>query len=328
MRSTLSRDYYEVLGVSDSAGNTEIRTAFRNLARRFHPDVAENKLEAEERFKEINAAYEVLSDSEKRREYGNHRPGFFRGGESRRSHRSSPIPAERHEWDDVETGRQRRRDFPDFFDWICKLERHRADRFRPHTTPEVSRGRKEPAADESDMEVFISLEEVGRGAVRVVSICQTVQCELCEGSGRQDWHACHGCDGRGHVIESARYRVRIPVGAVEGQRLSLAEFGEKLDGNGEARDVRLFIRWSQHPVFRVEYGALHCDIHLSFRQAALGGPVSIPTLTGRVGVNIPPCVRDGQKLRLPGCGLPALDGTRGDLYVVVRLSVKANYSVE
>jgi len=317
MRFTLSRDYYEVLGVSDTAGNTEIRTAFRNLARRFHPDVAENKLEAEEKFKEINAAYEVLSDSEKRKEYRNGRTW----GESRRSRRSNPNHAERHEWEDVETGRQRRRDFPDFFDWICKLERHRADRFRPHTTPEASRGRKEPAPDESDMEVFISLEEVGRGATRVVSICQTVSCEQCSGSGRQDWHACHGCDGRGQVIESARYRVRIPVGVAEGQRLSLAEFGEKLDGNGEARDVRLLIRWNQHPVFRVERGALHCDMHLSLRQAALGGPVSIPTLTGGVGVNIPPCVRNGQKLRLPGCGLPAVDGTRGDLYLVVRLPV-------
>jgi curved DNA-binding protein len=321
MRSTISRDYYEVLGVSDTAGNTEIRTAFRNLARRFHPDVAENKPEAEERFKEINAAYEVLSDSEKRREYRNHRPAFFRGGESHRSHRSNPIQTERQEWDPVETGRERRRDFPDFFDWICKLERHRADRSRSHATLGPGTGRNEPPADESDMEVFISLEEVGRGAVRVVSICQTVSCEDCGGSGRQDWHACHGCDGQGHVIESARYRVRIPAGAAEGQRLSLAEFGEKLDGNGEARDVKLFIRWSQHPVFRVERGSLHCDVHLSFRQAALGTPVFIPTLTGRVGVNIPPCVRDGQKLRLPGCGLPGLDGAKGDLYVVVRLPV-------
>jgi curved DNA-binding protein len=322
MRSASTRDYYEVLGVSDTAGNTEIKIAFRSLARRYHPDVAENKLQAEERFKEINAAYQVLSDSEKRSDYRSSRTSFLQGIEHRQqpNQRSNNIRPERHAWDHVETCRDRQSDRPDYVEWMSSLESNPVNRFHV----------QEDAADceaagstgnESDMEILLSLEEAAQGVVRDIWCYQTVSCGPCGGSGREDWHGCHACDGRGNAVESAQYRVRIPAGVLPGRLLPLAEFGEKLGGNGEVRDVHLRIRWSRHPLFRVERGALHCDVNLSFRQAALGAIVSIPTLTGRVEVRIPPCVRDGQMLNLPGCGLPGLDGERGDLYGVIRLPI-------
>lgn len=322
MRSASPRDYYDVLGVSDTAGNTEIKTAFRNLARRYHPDVAENKPEAEERFKEISAAYEVLSDSEKRRDYKSRRTSFLQDSERLQyaNQRSNPIRSERHAWDYVETCRDRQSDFPDFFEWMSGLESNRVKRFHAQETTADSE-EIGATSNESDMEIFLSLEEAAQGVVRDIWCYQTVSCGPCGGSGREDWHGCHACDGLGHVIESARYRVRIPAGVLPGHRLPLAEFGERLGGNGEARDFQLRIRWNRHPVFRVERGALHCDVRLSFRQAALGASVSIPTLAGRVEVRIPPCVRDGQMLNLPGFGLPGPDGEKGDFYAVIRLPI-------
>jgi curved DNA-binding protein len=322
MRSAPTRDYYDVLGVSDAAGNTEIRIAFRGLARRYHPDVAEDKPQAEERFKEINAAYQVLSDSEKRSDYKNRRISFLQGSEHRQhaNQRSNPVRSERNAWDPVEPRSDRQSDLPDYFEWMSGLESN------PVTQVHV----QDPAADskeagafsnESDMEILLSLEEAAQGVVRDIWCYQTVSCGSCSGSGRVDWHGCHGCDGSGRVIESAQYRVRIPAGVLQGCRLPLVEFGERLGGNGEVEDVHLRIRWSRHPLFRVERGTLHCDVSLSFRQAALGAVVSVPTLTGRVEVRVPPCVCEGQKLKLPGCGLPGVDGTKGDLYAVIRLPI-------
>ena len=322
MRPAPKRDYYDVLGVSDAAGNTEIRVAFRGLARRYHPDVAENKPQAEERFKEINAAYQVLSDSEKRRDYKNHRPSVLQGSERHQyaNQRSNPIRSDRDASDYGETCRDRQSASPDYFEWMSGLGNNPANRFHAQETAADS---KETGAtgNESDMEILLSLEEAAQGVVRDIWCYQTVSCGSCGGTGRLDWHSCLACDGSGHVIESAQYRVRIPAGVLPGQRLPLADFGERVGGNGEARDVQLRIRWNRHPVFRVERGALHCDVRLSFREAALGAIVSVPTLTGRVEVRIPACVCDGQILKLSGRGLPGADGVKGELYAVIRLPI-------
>jgi curved DNA-binding protein len=282
------KDYYESLGVPRTATPEEIKKSFRRLAREYHPDVAKDKKKAEERFKEINEAYEVLSDPEKRKKYdelGEHwksgaefrPPPGFGGGRSFRGGR-----AEGEEFHFGGTG------FSDFFEQLFGA-RMRGGGFSQRGGPAPEEMAERGADIEGD--IMVTLEEAARGSVRTVNVT-------------------HGDRRQSH-------QVKIPPGITEGQKLRLSGRGENGSGGGENGDLYLRVLFAKHPDFEVDGHNLVYELELAPWEAALGEEIAVPTLDGRVNIKIPAGTASGQKLRVRGRGL----GHDGDLFVLTRIVV-------
>jgi curved DNA-binding protein len=299
------KDYYQTLGVQRTASDDEIKKAFRKLARQYHPDVAKDKKKAEEKFKEINEAYEVLGDPAKRKKFdelgadwtsgAEFRPppghGGFGGGQAFRGGRS--MNAEDFETHFGGTG------FSDFFEQIFGGARRGAGGF--------GGGRGQQFAERgNDIEgdILVSLEEAMRGSVREVNVRHPV----------------------GRTVKTETHQVKIPPGVTEGQKLRLAGRGEHGENGGASGDLYLRVRLAKHPDFDVDDHNLIHELELAPWEAALGAEISVPTLDGPVKIKITSGTQSGQKLRVRGRGLPNRDGTRGDLIVVTRIVTPAKIS--
>jgi curved DNA-binding protein len=291
------RDYYETLGVSKTANEDEIRSAFRKLARKYHPDVAKDKKKAEEKFKQINEAYEVLSDPEKRRKYdqlGEHwnQPGGFQpppqwgagqpgGGFHRGSGENGGV-----EFEFGGTG------FSDFFEAFFGGGRGRS--------AFGGFGQRETMAERgSDVEadIMVPLEEALHGSTRQVSL------------------------RRAGSTKTETYQVKIPRGVREGQRIRLAGQGEASERGGKSGDLFLRVRLARHPDFSVEGSDLVHEVKIAPWQAVLGDQLIVPTLEGNARLKLPSGTQGGQRFRLRERGLPGVSGQRGDLYVVVQIAL-------
>ena len=291
------RDYYETLGVSKTANEDEIRSAFRKLARKYHPDVAKDKKTAEEKFKQINEAYEVLSDPEKRRKYDQlgenwNQPGGFQpppqwgagqpgGGFHRGSGENGGV-----EFEFGGTG------FSDFFEAFFGGGRGRS--------AFGGFGQRETMAERgSDVEadIMVTLEEALHGSTRQVSL------------------------RRAGSTKTETYQVRIPRGVREGQRIRLAGQGEASDRGGKSGDLFLRVRLARHPDFSVEGSDLVHEVKIAPWQAVLGDQLIVPTLEGNARLKLPSGTQGGQRFRLRERGLPGVSGQRGDLYVVVQIAL-------
>ena len=300
------KDYYQTLGVPRAATDDEIKKAFRKLARQYHPDVAKDKKKAEEKFKEINEAYEVLGDPAKRKKFdelgadwksgAEFRPppgygGFPGGGQTFRGGRA--MNAEEFETHFGGTG------FSDFFEQLFGSRMRGAGGFS-------GGGESHFAERGSDIEgdIMVSLEEAMRGSVREVNVRHPV----------------------GRKVETETHQVKIPPGVTEGQKLRLAGRGERGGNGGTAGDLYLRVRLAKHPDFDVDGHNLIHELELAPWEAVLGAEISVPTLDGPVKIKITSGTQSGQKLRVRGRGLPQRDGTRGDLIVVTRIVTPAKIS--
>lgn len=284
------RDYYETLGVSKTATQEEIKSAFRKLARKYHPDTAKDKKSAEEKFKEINEAYEVLSDQEKRKKYdaygANWQQGGFRpppGGGAAYEGFPEGFGEGGVEFHFGGTG------FSDFFEQLFGARRGGGRGFAGYDFDEPPMHGQDVEAD-----ILVSLEEALHGSTRQISF------------------------RRGASGKVQTYTVKIPKGVHEGQRVRLAGQGESGGGGRQAGDLYLRIKFERHPDFDARGSDLFYDLEIPVWQAVLGGDVEIPTLDGRAKLRVPPSSQSGQKFRMSGRGLARKGGGRGDLYVVLQ----------
>ena len=308
------KDYYQSLGVPRTASDAEIKKAFRKLARQYHPDVAKDKKRAEEKFKEINEAYEVLSDAEKRKKYDtlganwNRQGGFqpppgWQGGGFKEA-----GPDQEFEFSFGGTG------FSDFFEQFFGGRGGAFGRGSNPQEDDLRRGArgfrqgKEFAQRGNDIEgdIMVSLDEVLHGSVRPVSFQQA--------------------DRRTGKTETQTFRVKIPQGVQDGQLIRVAGKGEAGMGGGGPGDLYLRVRLAKHPDFRVRGMDLYYDLELAPWEAVLGTTLRIPTLDGSISLRIPPGTSNGQQLRVRGRGLPTRTGERGDLYAVVSIDVPSRVS--
>lgn len=288
------RDYYETLGVSKSATADEIKSAFRKLARKFHPDTAKDKKAAEEKFKEINEAYEVLGDPEKRRKYDDlgpnwnqqPPPGWQGGGGGGFPGGGAARGMDGAEFHFGGTG------FSDFFEQIFGGAR-RGGFSGFGAEPGPARG------EDVEADILVTLEEAMNGSTRAISFRR----------------------GEGGKIET--YTVKIPKGIREGQRIRLAGQGNSGDRGGGSGDLYLRVKFQKHPDFDIDGSDLLYDLEVPAWDAVLGCEVHVPTLVGRAKLKLAPGTASGRKLRLPGLGLTRKDGSRGDLYAIVTVTVPA-----
>jgi curved DNA-binding protein len=315
------KDYYEMLGVPRSASDAEIKKAFRKLAREYHPDVAKNKKGAEERFKEINEAYEVLSDPGKRKRYDELGPNWQAGAEFRpppgwqstQGFRGRAPGGEEFEFQFGGTG------FSDFFE---QLFGRAAGRSRGGVFTNDEPGPERGQDVEGD--IMVTLEEAMRGSVRSISVRRGAVCQTCGGTGRRGRQVCPACGGAGQILKTETYQVKIPPGVTEGQRLRIPGRGEAGVSGGGAGDLYLRVRLAKHPDFQVDGHNLTYEAELAPWEAVLGANIQVPTLNGQVSIKIPPGTQNGQKLRVRGRGLPQRDGGSGDLLVMTRIEVPSS----
>jgi len=295
------KDYYATLGVARDATDDDIKKAFRKLARQYHPDVAEDQQIAEEKFKEINEANEVLSDPVKRRKYdelGAHWPED--GGTS------SPPGWEGH-WAQAANGGPAREfhftgtGFSDFFEQFFGGGSRFGFESGGRDFDSESRATARRGAD-VEGEILVTLAEVMHGTMRTISL--------------------QILDPRTGKAETRSFQVRIPAGATEGRRIRVPGKGGPGAGSAPAGDLYLRVRYAAHPDFRTRGADLYHDVDLAPWEAVLGTTIVAPSFEGAIKVRIPPGTNPGAQLRVRGHGLPkGRSGERGDLYVVTNLQV-------
>jgi curved DNA-binding protein len=319
------KDYYQILGVPRTASDVDIKKSFRRLAREHHPDVAKNKKQSEEKFKEVNEAYEVLGDPAKRKKYDELGANWSSGAEFRAppewgSFGQGGFPGRGPRGEDYEfhfggTG------FSDFFEQLFGSRGRGGGGF----ARSGGLAEEEMAERGRDIEgdILVSLEEAMQGSIRSVSVRHASHCEHCGGTGQRVRHVCNVCGGTGQVTKTNTYQVKIPAGVTEGQKLRVAGRGEAGSGGGQAGDLYLRVRFARHPDFDVQGHNLLHEAELTPWEAVLGANISVPTLNGRVNIKIPAGTQSGQKLRVRGHGLPQREGGSGDLIVETRVEVPA-----
>jgi curved DNA-binding protein len=295
------RDYYETLGVSKTASEDEIKSAFRKLARKHHPDVAKDKKAAEEKFKQINEAYEVLSDPEKRQKYDQlganwNQPGGFQpppqwGGGQPGGFRWGSAENGGVEFEFGGTG------FSDFFEQFFG-----GGRGRSAFGGFGQRGATAERGSDVEADIMVTLEEALHGSTRQVSL------------------------RRAGSKKTETYQVKIPRGVREGQRIRLAGQGEAGERGGKSGDLFLRVRLARHPDFSIEGNDLVHEVKIAPWQAVLGDQLIVPTLEGSARLKLPPGTQGGQRFRLRERGLPGVSSQRGDLYVAVQIAVPKKLS--
>ena len=293
------KDYYKTLGVPREASQEDIRKAFRKLAREYHPDVAKDKKKAEEKFKEINEAYEVLGDPEKRKKYDQlgadwNRPGGFQPPPGWQWEAQQPGGGF-YQWGGDGGGVQFEfggTGFSDFFEAFFGGGRGRS--------AFGGTGRRQATAERGadvEADIMVTLEEALHGSTRTVSLRRA-------GSNKVE-----------------NYQVKIPRGVHEGQRIRLRGQGEAGVRGGKSGDLFLRVRLARHPDFSVEGSDLIHEVKIEPWRAVLGSELVVPTLEGNVRLKIPQGTQGGQRFRLRERGLPGVSGKRGDLYVNIQINV-------
>lgn len=325
----MASDLYSVLGVKRDASEKEIRQAFRRLARQYHPDVNPGNADAEARFKEINAAYEVLSDADNRKKYDQYgdqwqhadqieemrRQQAARGG-GFRGFGGAPGGGQTFEFDlnDLHDlgGGYGGGGFGGAFE---QMFRRGAGRQRGRDVESVAR---------------ITLEEAYQGTTRTVEVREGQEtCRICGGSGQIAGATCHACRGTGSAAPLKRIEVTIPPGAQSGTRIRVPNRGESGANGGPSGDLYLLVEVRPHARFERKGDDLFVDVDVPVADAALGGEVRVPTPKGRaLALKVPAGTQGGKTFRLAGQGMPRARGGFGDLHARVRLVLPEHLTEE
>lgn len=307
------KDYYQVLGVSPKATDDDIKKAFRTLARKYHPDVAKDKKSAEEKFKEINEANEVLSNPESRRKFDQLGADWKSGAQSRpqpdrSGGRTTSRPSRGGENDFQFEGTG----FSDFFEQFFGGRAGQSRGGSPFDAGGFSNGPQRPqtASRGQDIQgdILITLDEVLTGAVRAISVRRP--------------------NSRTGQEETETYQVRVPKGVPAGQTIRVSGKGGEGSNGGGAGDIYLRVRYAQHPDWQVHGADLIGHLNLAPWEAVLGATVPVKTLEGNISVKVPAGFQQGKKLRVRGKGLPVGATKRGDLYVEASIQVPPHISKE
>ncbi|HYH12837.1 MAG TPA: DnaJ C-terminal domain-containing protein [Thermomicrobiales bacterium] len=333
------KDYYAILGVNRDADQKEIKRAFRKKARESHPDVNRDDPNAEATFKDINEAYEVLSDSEKRAMYDRYGTDWQRYRDAGFDATNGPDPSSYQTTGDFEqwftgspgggtftytttSGPGEGGGFSDFFNLLFGRDGARGAGFQRTVSP--IRGQ--------DLEIgaTVSLDEAYRGTTRRVTVRAPRICDLCDGSGVVRGAMCPRCDGSGEIMEPRTIEVKIPAGVKTGSRVRVRGQGGPGQHGGAAGDVYLNVTVSPDSRFERVGDNLRTTVAVPLYDAILGGEVRVPTMTGSVMLTVPPETQSGRTFRLRGKGMPKLGSSsqHGDLLVKVEVTIPTSLTDE
>jgi len=312
-----SKDYYQILGVNRNASEKEIKQAYRRLARKHHPDLNPGDKSAEARFKEMNAAYEVLSNPEKRKKYDQfgdqweYAEEFAKAGGQRGVGWDAGKGGTTFEYGDVSG-------VGDIFSSLFG-DAGMGSRMR--------RGPQRGQDVESPVE--ISLEEAYHGSRRVIQLQTTEPCTACGGTGRVGNRVCTMCGGTGGKVIPRRLEVKIPPGVKDGSRIRMAGEGALGRAGGSKGDLYLVVRVLPHKLFERKGDDLYAEVSVPLVTAILGGEIVLPTLDGSLSLKIPPETQNGKVFRLAGKGMPQLGkDNHGNMFAKVNVVLPTNLTEE
>ncbi len=344
----MAQDYYQLLGVSRTASPDDIKKAFRKLAMEHHPDRNQGNKNAEKKFKELNHAYDILKDPDKRAAYDRYGAAAFEGGGMGPGGPGGFGGAQGFDFGSV---------FGNIFDEMFGDARGRPG------------GRADMRGQDLRFNLEITLEQAYGGTEATVRVPSSVSCETCQGSGAEPGskphqcptchgrgrlraqqgfftveracHTCHGagqvidkpcraCAGQGRVRRDKTLKVNIPAGVEDGTRIRLSGEGEAGARGGPAGDLYVFLSVRRHQLFEREGADIHCRVPISMVQATLGGNIEVPTLDGKMArINIPAGAQTGHQFRLRGKGMPIVRSTqRGDMYVEIGVETPVNLTTK
>lgn len=318
-------DLYQLLGVNRNADATEIKKAYRKLAHKYHPDQNPDNAEAEEKFKEIANAYEVLSDPIKRKQYDRFGTAAFEGGGFEHDFESFDFFEILGSFFGPKAGSTKGRDFQ--IDLSVPLEDivTGAEHEIEVPTIEVCETCTGSGALPGT-KIFKCKPCSGSGKTRGAFISISRTCKECAGKGKRIEHKCEDCNGHGYVKGSKDLRVDVPIGAKAGQKLKWVGQGAPSGSNGPPGNLYVKILMAPHPLFERTNNNVHCTLPISFTQAALGSKVDVPTLDGKVVMTIPSGTQSEKILRLRKKGFPKTTGSRGDQLVKLIVETPVNLS--
>ncbi len=312
------QDYYRVLGVSRDASQKDIRQAYRKLARQYHPDVNPGDAASEARFKQINAAYEVLSDPEKQKRYDKYGDQWEHSDqiEEMRRRSGSSFSFGGSSGASFDTG-----NLGGIFGSMFGQARQQARRQQPRPRP--------PANVEQQVE--ITLREAFTGTTRLLQLTGEGPCPTCGGSRAIAGAVCHVCEGSGVARGTRRIEAKIPAGVDSDSRVRIAGEGRPGGAGGRRGDLILVVTVTPDDQFERDGNNLYTDVDVRLTDAVLGGEVEVVTMTGQVMLTVPPLTQNGKAFRLAGLGMPKLPGKnktqgKGNLYARVRVTLPEKLS--
>jgi len=345
----MSQDFYELLGCSRTASADDLKKAYRKLAMQHHPDRNPGDKEAEKKFKELNHAYDILKDADKRAAYDRYGPAAFDG-----SMGAGPGAGGFHGGQGFDFGSV----FGDIFDEMFGGAGGRG-----------RGGRGDTRGQDLRFNLEITLEQAYGGTEATVRVPSSIACEVCHGSGAEAGskphqcptcqgrgrlraqqgfftveracHTCHGagqvidkpckaCQGQGRVRRDKTLKVNIPAGVEDGTRIRLTGEGEAGTRGGPAGDLYVFLSVRRHQLFEREGADVHCKVPISMVQATLGGSIEVPTLDAKFArINIPAGAQNGHQFRLRGKGMPVVRSSqRGDMYIEIMVETPVNLTAK
>jgi len=343
----MAQDFYELLGCERTASPDDIKKAFRKLAMEHHPDRNHGNKDAEKRFKDLNHAYDILKDPDKRAAYDRYGPAAFEGGAGGPGGPGG-VHGQGFDFGSV---------FGDIFEDMFGGQRGRAG------------GRADTRGQDLRFNLEITLEQAFSGTEATVRVPSSVACEPCHGSGAepgskpQQCQTCHGrgrlraqqgfftveracpacqgagqvidkpcrgCAGQGRVRRDKTLKVNIPSGVEDGTRIRLTGEGEAGTRGGPAGDLYVFLSVRRHQLFEREGSDVHCRVPISMVQATLGGSIEVPTLDGKMArINIPASTQSGHQFRLRAKGMPIVRSSqRGDMYIEITVETPTNLTAK
>lgn len=325
MPSTTTEDHYKTLGVGKTASQKELKSAFRKLARQFHPDTNASDPNAEERFKDVNEAYDVLGDEKTRKlydRYGNdwraYRDAGYTGDEPVSQARPTTHSTRSRAYPSSSTFSASDEGFSSIFESMFSQQNGSSSGFR----------RRPSRGSDVEQKIDVSFDEAFRGTERRFDIQSPGICPTCNGEGLARGAICPRCDGTGTVNKSRTIEVSIPAGVVSGQRIRVKGQGGVSPSGGEPGDVYLVVTVRPDSRFERDGANLKSRIDVPLYDALLGGEVTVLTPSGRVALTVPPGTQNGKVFRLRNQGMPKLKpaGERGDLLASVNVVLPTELS--
>jgi DnaJ-class molecular chaperone len=309
------KDYYQILGVSRNASENDIKQAYRRLARKHHPDLNPGDKSAEARFKEINAAYEVLSNSEKRKKYDQFGEQWEYADQFAKAGGQGRV-----RWDFGKGGTTF--EYGDLGDIFSSLFGDSG--IGPRMSREPRRGQ--------DIEslIEVTLEEAYHGSTRFIQLQTEEPCTACGGTGRVGNRVCTMCGGAGMKVIPRRLEVKIPSGVRDGSRIRIAGEGGPGRAKGNKGDLYLVVKILPHKLFERKGDDLYTEVSVPLATAMLGGEVMLPSLNGgNLSLKIPPETQNSKVFRLAGKGMPKLgDSGHGNMFAKVKVVLPTDLSDE